>query len=148
MRIAVSADLRAPLVDTVLGWLATHGHDASYFGPEEPGGEQDWPVVTEQAARAVADRTCDAAIVLCWTGTGACIVANKVPGVRAALCGDAQTAAGARKYNDANVLALSIRATSAAVAEEILAVWFSEPSGQDAWNRAQLDRVAKLDQGR
>ena len=72
----------------------------------------DWAWCSEAAARDVADGRAEQAIVCCWTGTGASMAANKVAGVRAALCGDAQTAAGARRWNDANVLALSLRTTS------------------------------------
>ena len=84
----------------------------------------DWAWASEAAARDVAEGRADQGIVCCWTGTGASIAANKVPGVRAALCGDAETARGARKWNDANVLALSLRTTSPALLEEILDGWF------------------------
>jgi ribose 5-phosphate isomerase B len=87
-----------------------------------------WPQVAEQVGRLVAQGVVESGIVCCWTGTGVSIVANKVPGVRAALCADAQTARGARRWNDANVLALSLRATSVAVAEEIVDAWFDETS--------------------
>jgi ribose 5-phosphate isomerase B len=92
----------------------------------------------------VADGRADQAIVCCWTGTGASIAANKVPGIRAALCGDAQTAAGARRWNDANVLALSLRLTSEALLAEILDSWFesaASPDQQDRANVAHLDQI-------
>ncbi len=85
-------------------------------------------------------------IVCCWTGTGAAIAANKVRGVRAALCADAATAEGARKWNDANVLALSLRTTSPAVLDEILDAWFAgAPSAapDDAANVAHLDEITR-----
>jgi ribose 5-phosphate isomerase B len=87
----------------------------------------------------------DQAVVMCWTGTGATLAANKVPGVRAALCHDAETARGARVWNDANVLGLSLRTTSDALAREILAAWFETSAGQDEWNRRQLQRIAELE---
>jgi ribose 5-phosphate isomerase B len=93
----------------------------------------------------VAKGRADQGIVACWTGTGASIAANKVPGVRAALCGDAETASGARKWNDANVLALSLRGTSEALLSEILDGWFAgEPSGEqdDLANVRHVDEIA------
>ncbi len=145
MRIAVSSDLRAPLVDAVLKVLEARGDVVTYFGPTEPGAEEDWPVVSRAAALEVAGGLADEAILMCWTGTGACLVANKVAGVRAALCGDAETARGARKWNHANALALSIRCTTEALAGEILEAWFAEPFGTDDWNTRQIARVAVLD---
>jgi ribose 5-phosphate isomerase B len=98
----------------------------------------------------VADGEVDEGIVCCWTGTGASIAANKVPGVRAALCHDAETARGARIWNHANVLALSLRSTSLPVAKEILDMWFNTPvkdgEAQSAWNLQQIERVQQLEQ--
>src|SRR5919197_180316 len=94
--------------------------------------------IGEAAARDVAEGRADQAVVCCWTGTGASIAANKVPGVRAALCGDAQTAQGARHWNDANVLALSLRATSDAELGEILDAWFTAAPGSDEDDRANI----------
>jgi ribose 5-phosphate isomerase B len=82
--------------------------------------------------------------VACWTGTGASIAANKVPGVRAALCGDAETARGARKWNDANVLALSLRTTSEAVLEEILDAWFGGSPSGDAEDLQNINHLAEI----
>jgi ribose 5-phosphate isomerase B len=92
----------------------------------------------------VAGGTAQQGIVCCWTGTGASIAANKVPGIRAALCGDAETAAGARRWNDANVLALSLRTTSEAVLAEILDAWFAaEPSAAED-DRANVEHLAEI----
>lgn len=146
MKIAVGSDEHTDLVTTVLAELRERGHEVTYLGPKE-GETADWPVVSAAAAQAVARREADRAVVLCWTGTGACIAANKVRGVRAALCGDAETARGARRWNDANVLALSLRATSPAVAKEILEAWLGTEADGDEWNRTQLRRVAALDAG-
>ncbi len=144
MRIAVSTDERTHLVDLLLEELKRRGHQVLYFGPEA-GQEADWPEVTRQAAEAVARGEADEAIVMCWTGTGASIAANKVPGIRAALCHDAETARGARIWNHANVLALSLRATSEAVLKEILDAWFGTPYSDDEWNRRQVERVRELE---
>jgi ribose 5-phosphate isomerase B len=92
----------------------------------------------------VAEGRADQAVVCCWTGTGASIAANKVPGVRAALCGDAKTAEGARTWNDANVLALSLRATSEAELTEILDAWFASGPSDDPDDRANVAHVAEI----
>jgi ribose 5-phosphate isomerase B len=144
MKIAVSSDEHTHLVEVVLNELRNRGHDVEYLGPE-PNASADWPEVTAGAARSVASGRTDEAIVMCWTGTGASIAANKTRGVRAALCGDAETARGARRWNAANVLALSLRSTSEAIAKEILDAWFSTVPDADDWNRRQLDRLSALD---
>lgn len=144
MKIAVSSDERTQLVDSILDELRTRGHEVEYFGPEA-GGEADWPEVTVQAVEQVLRGDAGQAIVMCWTGTGCALAANKLPGIRAALCNDAETAKGARTWNHANVLALSLRATSPPVAKEILDAWFATPYGDDAWNRRQIERIAALE---
>jgi ribose 5-phosphate isomerase B len=144
MRIAVSSDERTHLVDTVLDELERLGHQTEYVGPAA-GEQADWPEVTVEAAERVVSGAADEAIVMCWTGTGACLAANKVGGIRAALCHDAETARGARVWNHANVLALSLRATSDAVAREILEAWFATAYSDDEWNRRQIERIGELD---
>jgi ribose 5-phosphate isomerase B len=144
MRIAVSSDEHTPLVDAVLDELKSRGHDADYLGPAA-GAQADWVDVSAAAARQVAGGEAEAAIVMCWTGTGASIAANKIQGIRAALCSDAETARGARVWNDANVLALSLRSTSPAVAREILDAWFFATPGDDDWNRRQLQRLREIE---
>lgn len=144
MKIAVSTDERTHLVDAVLDELRRREHEVTYFGPE-PGQDADWPEVTVQAVEQVTNGQVDEAIVMCWTGTGSTIAANKVPGIRAALCRDAETARGARIWNHANVLGLSLRATPEAVAKEILEAWFATPYSDDEWNRRQTERIAELE---
>jgi ribose 5-phosphate isomerase B len=145
LKIALSSDERTHLVDTVIEELEKRGHHVVYFGPDT-GGDADWPVVTEQAAEQVARGEVDEGIVMCWTGTGCTIAANKVPGIRAALVHDAETARGARVWNHANVLALSLRATPEAVAQEILDAWFETPFSDDAWNREQMQRIQHMEE--
>lgn len=133
MRIAVGSDERTHLTDTVVEELKKRGHDVELFGPLA-GDPLPWPDVGQAVAERVASGQADEGILFCWTGTGVSIAANKVPGVRAALCDDPQTAAGARKWNKANVLCLSLRRTSEVVAKEILDAWFStayEPNPED-----------------
>ncbi len=147
MRIAVSTDERTALVNDLIEALEQRGHSVLYFGPEDRDATADWPDVTLEAVDAVKAGRADEAVVMCWTGTGCSIAANKVPGIRAALCQDAETARGARIWNHANVLALSLRATSPAVLHEILDRWFETPLSDDAWNLKQIERINELDAG-
>ena len=147
MKIAVSTDERTHLVDVVLGELKKRGHEVVYFGPAEGQEPVDWPEVTLQAVEHVTEQQADEAIVMCWTGTGCTIVANKVAGIRAALCHDAETAKGARIWNHANVLALSLRATPEPVLTEILDRWFDTPFSEDDWNLRQMARIREIEEG-
>ncbi|MBP6786424.1 MAG: RpiB/LacA/LacB family sugar-phosphate isomerase [Candidatus Promineofilum sp.] len=152
MRIAVGADEQTPMTDAVIAELRRRGHepDLSAF-PEPSKSETDkspsdptWPAAARAVAEAVAAGTADEGILFCWTGTGVSIAANKVPGIRAALCGDAETARGARLWNNANVLCLSLRRTSEAVAREILDAWFDTsfvPNDTDNACLAQLEAI-------
>jgi ribose 5-phosphate isomerase B len=121
------------MTDALVENLRGRGHDAEVIGPLA-GEPLQWPEVGRAVGEAVAEGCADQGIVCCWTGTGVSIAANKVPGIRAALCTDAETARGARHWNQANVLALSLRLTSEIVAREILDAWFSVPEepGDDA----------------
>jgi ribose 5-phosphate isomerase B len=144
MRIAVAADEDTGVAGAVVEQLRARGHEPVLHGALADGERDDWAWASEAAARDVADGRADQAVVCCWTGTGASIAANKVHGIRAALCGDAETAAGARRWNDANVLALSLRATSEAVLAEILDAWFSatpSPDDDDRANVAHVDAI-------
>lgn len=147
MKIAVSSDERTHLTDFVLEELKRRGHEVIPFGPlsdDDP--DDDWPLTSSKVAEAVAAGDADEGIVFCWTGTGASIAANKIPGVRAALCHDAETARGARIWNHANVLALSLRATPEPIAEEILDAWFETPYSDDGWNLEQIERIRRLEE--
>ena len=143
MRIAVSSDERTGVADAVVEQLRRRGHESVTHGALADGDRPDWAWASEAAARDVAEGRADQAVVCCWTGTGASIAANKVPGIRAALCGDAPTADGARRWNDANVLALSLRTTSEAELDEILDAWFAAAPSTDDDDRAN---VAHLDE--
>ena len=145
MRVSVAADERVGVAEAIVEELRSRGHDPIPHGALSDAERDDWAWASEAAARDVAQGRTEQAIVCCWTGTGASIAANKVPGVRAALCGDAETARGARRWNDANVLALSLRTTSAALLEEILDAWFEgTPSAEadDVANVRHIDEIA------
>jgi ribose 5-phosphate isomerase B len=149
MKVAVSSDEHTPLVDFVPEDLRRRGYEAVYYGPaagEPDSGQNDWPLVTAKAVTLVAEGSADQAIVMCWTGTGASLAANKVAGIRAALCHDAETAKGARIWNHANVLALSLRATPLPIAREILDAWFATPYGDDRWNLEQMERIRAMEE--
>ena len=146
MRFAVAADEDTGIARAVIDELERRGHEVvAAHGALAPGERPDWAWSCEAAARDVAERRADQAVVCCWTGTGASIAANKVPGVRAALCADATTADGARRWNDANVLALSLRSTSAAELEEILDAWLAGEPSDDSDDRANIAHVAELE---
>ncbi|MCY4205449.1 MAG: RpiB/LacA/LacB family sugar-phosphate isomerase [Bacteroidetes bacterium] len=147
-KVAVSSDEHGQLVDVLLLLLRKRGYQPIYFGPKAGEEAQDWPLVTKDAVELVLRGKAAEAIVICWTGTGCSIVANKMPGIRAALCLDAETARGARKWNHANVLALSQRVTSIAVLEEILDAWYDTPVSTDEWNVTQIERVNAMDNQR
>lgn len=144
MRVSVAADERAGIAEALLEELRARGHELLLHGALAAGERPDWAWCSAAAARDVAEGRADQAIVCCWTGTGASIAANKIPGVRAALCGDAQTASGARRWNDANVLALSLRATSEPLMSEILDAWFETPASDDHDDRANIGHVDEL----
>jgi ribose 5-phosphate isomerase B len=145
MRIAVAADERTGIADGLIGELRTRGHDPVAHGALAEDERDDWAWASEAAARDVAEGRADQAVVCCWTGTGASIAANKVEGIRAALCGDAATADGARRWNDANVLALSLRTTSAACLSEILDAWFAGEPSRDGDDRANVEHLAEIE---
>lgn len=142
MKIAVGSDERTYLTDFVMEELAKRGIEVEPHGPLAGEGLQ-WTDVAEKVSESVAGGRCDQGILFCWTGTGVSIAANKVPGIRAALCQDAKTAEGARKWNDANVLAMSLRTMSPIVAAEILDAWFG--AAPEESERENIEKVGKLE---
>jgi ribose 5-phosphate isomerase B len=144
MKVSVAADERTGVADAVVEELRRRGHEPVVHGALSDAERDDWAWASEAAARDVAAGDAEQGIVCCWTGTGASIAANKVPGVRAALCGDAETARGARKWNDANVLALSLRTTSPALLVEILDAWLSEGPSSDSDDVANIRHVDEI----
>jgi len=139
MKVAVGSDAHTHLLDEVLRDLRRHGHDVVLIGP--PAGEDiEWVEVSRTLGATVATGAAETGVLFCWTGTGASIAANKVRGIRAALCTDATTAAGARRWNDANVLVMSLRLTSPAIALEMLEAWFDAiPDASERDNIAMIE---------
>jgi ribose 5-phosphate isomerase B len=140
MRIAIGGDERNEVTDHVLEELRRRGHEiVEVLGPVG-GRDEQWADVGRGVAAKVASGDADQGLVFCWTGTGVSMAANKVHGARAALCTDAEQARGARRWNDANVLALSLRLTSKALADEILDAWFSTTE----IDATEADNIAKV----
>jgi ribose 5-phosphate isomerase B len=134
MRVAFGTDEVTPVTEELRGYLAELGHEVVV-----PAGVERWAEVGRAVGDAVASDKADAGVVCCFTGTGVAMAANKVQGVRAALCVDAETARGARRWNDANVLALSLRLATSEVAREIVDAFFANgPDGSEA------DQIALL----
>jgi ribose 5-phosphate isomerase B len=134
MRIAFGTDERTHLTDEIKRALTERGHEVVVVGEDEP-----WPDVGRGVGEAVVGGRAERGVVCCWTGTGVSMAANKVPGVRAALCTDPETAAGARRWNDANILALGLRLTSPVVAAEMLDAFLAtDPEPDEATNIAKL----------
>lgn len=142
MHIAFGSDERTTLTDAVADELERRGHRLTRIGP--PAGEElEWPDVGRRVGEMVAGGEAQTGVLFCWTGTGASIAANKVRRVRAALCTDAETAGGARRWNDANVLVMGLRLTSPEVAAEMLDAWFS--TGPDPEEADTIGRVEAVD---
>ncbi len=147
MRISLAADELTGIAGLLAGELERRGHHTISHGALSDSERDDWAWASEAAARDVAEGRAEQAIVCCWTGTGASIAANKVDRVRAALCLDGPTAAGARRWNEANVLALSLRATSEAELSEILDAWFQAEPSVEAADRANVEHLSQLERG-
>ncbi len=147
MKLSLGADERLNVVDSIIKKLEAEGHTVHFYGPT---GDESvpWPQVARQVAEDVAAGRAAEGILFCWTGTGVSIAANKVPGIRAALCADAETARGARLWNNANVLCMSMRLTSEIVAGEIVDSWFAHAYEPNPNDDACLALVAEMDQAR
>lgn len=143
MKIAVGSDEKTYLTDKVLEWLKDKGYEVSLFGHlVDEGKKWKWVDIGKEVAELVASGKAVQGIVFCWSGTGICMAANKIKGIRAALCFDAGTAKLARKWDDANVLCLSLRYTSETMAREILETWFSTAFDEEGLNQAhKLDTL-------
>ena len=138
MRIVVGADDEGDVAEAVLGDLRARGHEVSVLPREQ------WPEVARRVGEAVAAGNADQGMLFCWTGTGTAMAANKVPGVRAALAWDPWIAEGARRWNDANVLVMSLKRTTPDAARDILDAWLSVDA-PDEDERENIERLAELD---
>lgn len=143
MKIAVGSDEKTKLTDYVNEELMKRKHKIELFGPLADK-KEEYVDVSRKVAESVARKNCDEGILFCYTGTGASIVANKIRGIRAALCFDAESAKGARKWNHANVLVLSLRLTKPLV-KEILDAWLSTPYGNEEFDIRNVKKINELD---
>jgi ribose 5-phosphate isomerase B len=147
LKIAIGADERLNVVERALELLEEGGHQILWYGPVV-GDTTPWPQVARLVGEDVSSGKADEGILFCWTGTGVSIAANKIPGVRAALCFDAETARGARLWNNANVLCISMRLTSEIILEEIFTTWFETAYQPNPTDEACLAIIDELDDRR
>jgi ribose 5-phosphate isomerase B len=142
MRYVVGADEHDPVLGIIENELRSLGHEVTTVGAR-PGSPSPWAPVAIEVGSRIAKGEADQGVVCCHTGTGVSMAANKIAGVRAALCIDAETARGARQWNDANVLALSLRLTSSTVAKEIVRAWASTSYGGTETTSLEAIRAAE-----
>jgi ribose 5-phosphate isomerase B len=135
VKFVVGSDDEGEALDAAVDELRAKAHEVELLDRDQ------WPDVAGRVARAVATGEADQGLLFCWTGTGTSMAANKVPGVRAALAWDPWIAEGARRWNDANVLVMSLKRTSPETAREIVDAWLSveEPDEDELANIAKLD---------
>jgi ribose 5-phosphate isomerase B len=143
-RVAVGSDDLYPVADFVVEYLKNKGFEVILVGSLKTRKPEPWPLVGYEVGKLVASGEVDWGVAICYTGTGVSIAANKVRGVRAALCTDAETAKGARLWNDANVLVLSGRLTTTYLAKEILDTWISTTSIDES-ERSNIELLKTLD---
>ena len=144
MRIAIGADHAGfPLKQHLVASLTRLGHQIDDLGTHssEP---VDYPEICARVARAVVEHRADRGIVIGGSGQGEQIAANKVPGIRAALCNDLYTARLSRAHNDANVLAMGGRIVAAGLAEEIVTLWLATEF-EGGRHARRLQQVADLE---
>lgn len=141
MKVALGSDERTALTDALEAALRARGFDVELVGALRGGDDDSWPSVGRSVAQRVTSGECQSGIVCCWSGTGVSIAANKVSGARAALCNDAETAALARTWNDANVLALSLRATPVEAVSQIIERWFDTQPTDDPLYRPMISQI-------
>lgn len=141
MRLAFGTDDVTAVTDAIKTALIERGHEVLVVGEGDV-----WTDVGRRVGESVADGLADRGVVCCWTGTGVSMAANKVPGARAALCTDAETARGARRWNDANVLALGLRLTSSEVAVEMLDAFLA--TDPDPGEKATIEALDQPPPGR
>ncbi len=142
--MAIGSDEKTRVTDLVTEYLQTKGIEVEPLGALT-GQPMDWADAARAVAERVASGAADQGVLFCWTGTGTTIAANKVPGIRAALCHDAETARGARMWNDANIVVMSLRSTPEAVAREICDAWLE--GKPDPAELPVIDKVRAMDEG-
>lgn len=142
MKLIIASDEKTPLTDAVVADVKKRGHQVSLSGALVDSTNDRWVEIGQAVAQQITNSEAEQAIIFCWSGTGVCMAANRIKGARAALCWDAETARLARKWDDANILCLSLRYTSPTLAEEILDAWFSTEFDEEGFGEAhKLDEL-------
>lgn len=143
MKIAVGSDEKTKTTDFVVEYLKKQGHEVKLFGAlMRP--KAVWSVVAQEVAEAVKDREVEEGILMCWTGTGVAMAANKVPGIRAVTVAEPKTTEGARKWDQANILCFSCFLNKRVV-KKILDAWFSTPYSQDKEDLEGIKRLVEIE---
>jgi len=142
-RVVLGSDDLYPCAREAVEYLKKKGFEVLTEGALKTGKPEPWPIVAHEVALYVSRGLVDFGILVCYTGTGVSIAANKLPGVRAALCNDPETARGARLWNDANILAMSGRLVTEILAREIIDAWLSikQPDPSERENIAKLREI-------
>ena len=145
MKIAIGCDHGAlELKEAVAAHLKERGMEVADFGTCTPE-SCDYPDFAEKAARAVVCGECDRGIVMCTTGIGISIAANKVDGIRCALLHDVWSAKMTRAHNDTNMMAMGAAVVGKMLAMEIVDAWLDTPFSQEAKHRRRIDKVMALE---
>ncbi len=146
MRIAIGSDHAGHDLKKRIGeWLKGRGAEVHDVGPGAPDPSDDYPDFALAVARSVRSGESDRGIMVCSTGVGSCIAANKVSGIRAALCHDVFSARMSREHNDANVLCLGANVVGSALAQEIVGVWAAASFSGEERHRRRLSKIAQAE---
>jgi ribose 5-phosphate isomerase B len=147
MHIAIAADHNAvPMKSRLSAWLTERGHETEDRGVHDVTEPVDYPPLCAEIGRSVVDGAADFGVILGGSGCGEQIAANKIRGVRAALCHCVFTAEIARAHNDANVLVMGAKVVAPDLAERILAVWLATPF-KGGRHQLRVDQISALESG-
>ena len=148
MRIAIGADHGGfPLNERVIAELRSAGHDVTDFGTHDGSVADDYPDYAVQVGQAIQRNEADIGILICGSGVGASVAANKLKGVRAALCGDTYSGHQSREHDDCNVLCLGARVVGEELALEIVRAFVAARFSGEERHRRRLAKVAKIEEG-
>ena len=144
MKIVLGSDHAGfSLKETIKEHLSSQGWDVIDCGTDSEE-SVDYPDFAEKVARAICDGTCEKGILVCGTGIGISIAANKLPGIRAAVCHDLFTAQASREHNDANILAMGARVLESSLALEMVDLWLATPFSGGRHQR-RIDKISALE---
>jgi ribose 5-phosphate isomerase B len=145
MKIALAADHAGyELKERIKSLLTERGHEYVDFGTHSTA-PVDYPDLALEVAKRVASGECDRGITVCGTGIGCCITANKVPGIRAAVCSDTFSARFSRDHNDVNILCLGARVLGSGLAQDIVETWLRQPFSEEERHRRRVNRIREIE---